>query len=496
MKTIRRVVKNTIYLFLNWFIITFLSFLFWVIGGKFLLPETYGKATTAYQLIFFFSSLSNLGIGFAIGKAVPELIAKKEIKKLPSLVKFSLKTVTFGFLFFSLILFLFFYFSNRMEFSIIDIIFIFIGIFLFNVNSVFLRVWYGMQKMKKLVIANLSSNLGKILIAIFLLYFGLKHSSLIIALSLMHLFSLPILFKRDFLKDGTYFDSEKFMKNLALPAFFASIFWMIFNNSQNILLTLLKSFQETGYFSLTFMIATQISIIFSVIATSLFPIISGFSPRTKKQSISKLISYGIKYGLLIAIPFSFFLIIFSKPIILIFFRKEFLPSTKIFPLLLLSFIFYGISNLILINLYASGKTKLYRNISILVTTTYFITAIPLSISYGFFGMALSHLISTFINFLVSFYFSRRFFNVKIEGTKILKILIASIILAIVWKVIDVLNVSIFVKLFLVLFTSFLYFLILSLLKFFDKTDKKILETLFNIFGLKFPFVKKLIDLIM
>ena len=88
------------------------------------------------------------------------------------------------------------------------------------------------------------------------------------------------------------------------------------------MLTLLKNAEQTGYFSLSFMIASQTSVIFTTITGALFPLVSALNSSNKKGSISKLLKLGIRYGLLLTLPFSLFVSLFSKPIILILFRTS------------------------------------------------------------------------------------------------------------------------------------------------------------------------------
>ena len=496
MKIGEKAVSNTLYLILNWSIITFLSLLFWIIAGKFLTPEEYGKATTAYQIIFFTGSVANLGLAFAIGKIVPELIAKRKIKQIPSILKYSLKIFSKSFLIVIIFLLPFLFIKKaKLGYNMLDLFFICLGILFFNVSAIFSRIWYGMQKMKKLVIGNLVGQISKLLFAAILLYLGFKHTGLIVGLILLPLFSFFIYFSPRFIKNGKKFDEKYFFYQLALPAFFAQIVWMIFNNSQYIMLTLLKNAEQTGYFSLSFMIASQTSVIFTTITGALFPLVSALNSSNKKGSISKLLKLGIRYGLLLTLPFSLFVSLFSKPIILILFRKEFLPASTIFPILLSATIFWGISNLILANLYAAGKTKIYRNASIVTTSVYFALAIPLSLKFGYFGMAISYLIATFINFLFSLYFGRKFYDISIKLQDIIKIIVSLSILGILWKVIDIIEISFFAKLFLVIASSLSYPILLKIMRFFDENDKKIIKILMKKFGInRIKFLLKIVEL--
>jgi len=57
-----KLISNTVYLFLDWFVLAFFSFIFWLILGKSLSPLDVGITATAISLIISISNFSSLGI--------------------------------------------------------------------------------------------------------------------------------------------------------------------------------------------------------------------------------------------------------------------------------------------------------------------------------------------------------------------------------------------------------------------------------------------------
>ncbi|MEM5832392.1 MAG: hypothetical protein QXT38_03740 [Candidatus Aenigmatarchaeota archaeon] len=61
-----KLISNSIYLFVDWLIATSMSFLYWLIAGKTLLPEEYGIVSTTTNLAIVLSNASLLGLNTAV----------------------------------------------------------------------------------------------------------------------------------------------------------------------------------------------------------------------------------------------------------------------------------------------------------------------------------------------------------------------------------------------------------------------------------------------
>jgi len=474
-----KAVSNTIYLALNWISITFLSLIFWIVAGKFLLPSEYGKGTTAFQIVFFLSSIANLGLGFALNKKIPELIAKRQEKKIPTLIKFSLRIVfSTGIILFFVIILLTPLLSEKLGYNLRDTIFIGATVIFAQLSLLFSRVWYGYQNMKKIWLNNTFNQLSRIIVASILVIIGFSYFGLIAGIFVLYLVSTLMYFSPKFIRNGENFDTKKLFYDLALPAFFANIFWMIFKNTQYIILSLLKTTEATGYFSLAFMISSLMVGIINIITFALFPLVSSLNSFGKKKARDKLISLGIRYGLLIGLPLIAFLLVFGKEVISLFFRVEYLPAADLFVYLLPGAILFGISNIILTNLYAVGEAKLYRNLSIIVTLVYLSTAIWFSYLWSYIGMAISYLLTTFVELLLVYFFGRKYFSFTISKINLSKIFVVSFIfIFILFYGIRLVSLNFFVKLFFILFVSFGYPFFLKVTKVYSEEDKKIILVL-------------------
>ena len=482
MSVARKAVRNTFYLFLNWLSATLLSFIYWVIIGKLLLPSDFGKIATANQLLLLISNFSMLGFGIAIGKLVPEYIARGEKKKIPGLVKGTLKITLPTSIVFCCLLLLFSPLLSSTGLTFRDILTICIGIVATQFSGVFNRIWYGMQNMKKIFINGTINQIFKLSLSAFLIFLGFGYYGPIFALSLMFVLSSFLYFSPNFVKNGEKVHIHEVFQKFALPAFLATVCWLVFNNTRYLILSLLSSETQTGYFSLAFNLASLIISLGIIVSSSVFPIVSELETKGEKEKESRLLLFAIRYCLLFSLPFAVFLFVFGDAVINIFFRKEYLPASSLFVFLLPASVIFAISRIILGNIYAMGKTKLYTILSFFIMLFSLGTGIALTMLYEAKGMAISFLLSSIFSFLCSLVvFIKRFSFKTAYLSDVIKMLFSSFLLFVLWKLVDYLSLNFFTKLFFALVGFPLYFLFLKISRFFKKEDYKIFEI----------FVKKL-----
>ena len=71
-----KLISNTVYLFLDWFVLSLFAFFFWMILGKTISPVDVGIVATSINLILFVSDFSSFGITYALKTAILLLKAK------------------------------------------------------------------------------------------------------------------------------------------------------------------------------------------------------------------------------------------------------------------------------------------------------------------------------------------------------------------------------------------------------------------------------------
>jgi len=186
-----------------------------------------------------------------------------------------------------------------------------------------------------------------------------------------------------------------------------------------------------------------------------------------------------------------FLILFSKFAILIFSRAEYLPASELFPILAVSSLFYGLGILFLHNIYAIGKTRLNRNIMIVVTTVFFALAFPLIIKFSSFGLAVAYSVSVITLFLLSYIYLRKHLKIKLPFKDATKSIISGLIAVSVVYLLSTITEGLLINVVLIILGTIVYLLLLVLLKFYKEEDVKILK----IVSEKFPRFKKHLNMI-
>ncbi|MEM5829240.1 MAG: oligosaccharide flippase family protein [Candidatus Aenigmatarchaeota archaeon] len=489
MSVSEKLISNTVYLFLDWLILTSMGFLYWSIAGKTLLPEEYGIVSTSVNLAIVLSGVSLLGLNTATWKLIPEYLAKKQKGKINSLIRFSLKVILISNLFFVLVLFSFSsFFQSILKTPLIAIWLTAITLFIISLSTQFGTIIYGFQDMKIFLETDWWGQLAKVSISTILIFFGLGYLGPLVGfligflvITLLRFFFIP--FKGMLGK----INKKKIFFDYALPTFIANLAWIIFLNGQYVLLTILKNPETTGIFTIAMILTYPITVIPQTLTSALLPITSQLSiDRNSKKKVSHLIELVFRYALFLALPVALFLMLFSKPIILIFSRVEYLPASQLFPILALSSVVYGLGNVFLYNLYAIGKIKINRNIVIVTTFLFFIFAVPLILVFSALGLAIAYILATTILTLLSFYYIRKNLEVKLVWGSIGKLILASLISFSFLYVTTSFTSGLLAGIFLTIIAGLIYIEVLILLKFYIKEDVIILE----FFASKSPLFKK------
>ena len=242
-----------------------------------------------------------------------------------------------------------------------------------------------------------------------------------------------------------------------------------------------------GFFAVAMTISLPIQIIPNILSSALFPITSGLSTdKNGKSRQAYLIKLVFRYSLLFVLPVVIFLIIFSKYVIIFFSKTEYLPAVFILPFLVLAAMFFGLASLFLGSLYAIGQPKKYRDCFIIVTSIYFVLAIPLTYYFSDKGLAISYLFSTFLFLILSFYFLNKYLKIKLPINDIRNIIISIIASSSFLLLFKSIIYNFWVAGIFVLSAGLIYFFILLKLNFYIKEDLKVLDFI----GEKSPILNK------
>ena len=503
MNLISKAISNTIFLSLEWISNNFISFLYWFVIAKNLLPQSYGIISTSVNLMLLLGSISMFGLNTAIAKLIPEYSKKKQEEKIISLIRFSTKIVSISNLILISIMLLFSsFFASILKISQDTIWIIGIGFTAFSYFYLTTAILYGYQNMRRVFKTRIVGDITKFLLSSILILIGVYLSQsnfpfgyygpligtilgfLIISLLRYNLFK--------FKKCNNYLNIKDVFFKYSIPAFVATLALLIFNNVPYVVLTILKTPEITGFFSTAMTVTSPILLIPTILNSASFPLISQLCvEKNAKKRQAHFINYLLSICLFLVLPFAIFLILFSREIILLFAKSEYLLATPLFPVLGPALIIFGCGEIFLSSLYAIGKPKINRDIIILTSILFLVSSIPLTYLFSSYGLSFAYLISVTILMLSSYFYSKKYLPLKLPTRNILKIFISSAIFLLICYFTSSLIIYFIIKLIIVTFGFFFYLFLLLFLKFYSMDDVKILEFL----GKKIPFFGRYILII-
>lgn len=266
---------------------------------------------------------------------------------------------------------------------------------------------------------------------------------------------------RDFCKKITLY---------SIPFALTSFFSIIYSSIDMVMLTHMVSSYANGIYSAAYKLISVFSTFFGVYSAVIFPVMSRFY-KNEKNLLTISFEKSIKYLLLIVIPLSFSIIVYSQDIIILFFGREYLAASSVLNILLWTISLSFIDGVSMNLLNASHKEKY-------VTITFTIAAIFNTIlnifiipKYSYNGAAITTVVS---ELLICFLFLYSIYKLGVRPNKkiyldLFKIFIASVIL---YYSLLVLNLNMWVALPVGII---IYFVIIILMKTFDDDDKYIIK---------------------
>ena len=474
----KKLISNTAFLLLDWFSVAIFSFLFWIVVARFLTAEDYGIVATVVNASIIISSISFFGLGTAVFKLIPEYLQLKKTGKAYALIRFSFKLVFLVNLAVAVVLVIF---SGQIApiLKLQPIHVILIGILtlatsLANFSS---SVLQGFQDMKWV---SITDSVGYIVKAVgsFLLLFLFLSNLVPILVFTVALFIIFILRynRKWFSKIPGEIDYKEIMNHYAFPTFLGSIAWMIFNNAQYLILTIIKDPSATGVFSVAAVVTTLIAVIPNTIANAFFPLLSqlsvGKSFRRKREFY---VSMNVRYALFIAIPLAMAFILFPGKIVVLFSRTKYLGAIPLFPILSIAALMNGLGIMFSNNLYAVGKIKLYRNIVAITAILFLLVSIGLTEMFSAMGLSVAYALTMIFFFSSSFYYLKKMVNFKIKLLDVIKIAVSSSVWIVFFNFTSVIISNSILQIVYLAVSAIVYLLLLLPLRFYRKEDIRILD---------------------
>lgn len=472
-----RLISNSVYLMMDWITITVLSLILWLVVGKTLPTAGYGIVATSVNISLLIAAFSLLGLPSAVTNLISRFAKKNQWKKIKGLIKFSVKfsiivnisaAVAITLLSPQLALVL-----NLPIEAIWMVALLIFGWTFWLLTNGFLQ---GFQNMRLIFKSNLVGHLFKVGLPITLALIGFGFLGPLLGFLIGFLVTIAMRYETFVVRGGTKIQGRKVLFGIAIPVFIASVMWLIFTNLPNVILNAIKSPDVTGIFAIALTVATPITFIPMTLSQALFPVTSGLSvTRNPAKRQSKLIALVVKYAAFITLPIIALLLVFSSQIILFFSQPQYLPATQLLPIVAVAALFLGIGQILVSSVFAIGKIKMTRNITIAVATIFLAISIPLTFLLSSFGMAIAYLLSMMVLILSSFLFLKRTIKFSIDWKSIGKIFIAVLIfVAITYPLNAILHTTI-LKIAVILLGIVAYFSALGFLRYYTMDEVKVVR---------------------
>lgn len=475
----KRLISNSFFLMADWISAMVLSMIFWLIVGKTMATSGYGIIATAINIALLIAAFGMVGVRDAATNLISRYLKKGAMEKVRGVIKFSSKFVLIG---------------NVISGGVVAALspqlaeILNLPIELMWLVSIMIFAWafwllttgflQGMQNMKLLFKTNLIGQIVKVVLPVAMFFIGIGFLSPMIAFIISLLLVIVLRIKYLPFGKSSPVNGKEIIFKLSLPVFISSVMWLVFTNMPNVILNSVTSSDVTGLFALVLTLATPIVFIPMTLGQALFPITSGLEETSNPQKRqSKLISLVLKFAAFMTFPLIVLLLVFSNEIILFFSQPIYLPASELIPIVAPASILLGVGQILVYNIFAIGRPKVTRNITILTTALFLALSIPASYMFSGLGMAYAYLISMIVLVLTSYFYLRGAINLKVDWASILKIFAAAMLFAAFTHPLNMLFNSVVVKIAIIVIGLILYFAILLPLRYYTLDEVKVLQHL-------------------
>jgi len=491
-KTLNIVVKSSLIVFLGIFSAKILTYIYKIIIARYFGPETYGLFTLAFIIVEWSIAVSSLGLNKGLIRYVSILRGKKKEKKISSLFKFSFKTT----LIFSFsIAILIFLFSDMISNNIFKepgltlflVYFAFAVVFLV-ITEILLSIALGYERVgwynfiHKILRGSLQVSL-----LIFFIFLGLNSYSVIlsyffaltgilIASFLFCIFKYPEIFKEFFNKQKEK-GLVKELFSYSWPLLFYGFVWEIFLWTDSFMIGYFKTSAEVGIYNAAIPLAFLLPAVSSIFIPFFFPMINREYSMGNKEKVKQLSKQIGKWVFFINLPVFILFIIFPGTFLNILFGSQYFNAELPLKILAFGALFYSIfifSNQLVL---MKGKSRVVLKdlvIAFLINLTLNWFLVP---RYGIVGASVSTAISLVIISLIFAYRSNKYLSIVPIRRKMLNLLGACILSALVLYIAKLfIPINILSLILLAIFFLLLYTFLSFLFKAFDNNDKMILRS--------------------
>lgn len=272
------------------------------------------------------------------------------------------------------------------------------------------------------------------------------------------------------------FDRRILIESLkfGLPLIFSALSMTLLNISDRFLIKFLDSEEALGLYELGYRVSGILNMFMIMpLSLTLLPVAYKiYNQPGDKEFYRKVMTYATYLLVWGALALS----IFSKEIIELFSGSDsYIPSYRVVPIILFSYVFFGMSMITSLGMYLTSKTNYVAIITIISAAINIILNFIFIPAYGIIGAAVNTLIAFVILFGLSLITSNRYYKINFEGFRLVLLFVISGILLVITYLINI--QSFWINLIFKFLMVLLFPMSLYLTKFYQPSEIKTLKAI-------------------
>ena len=458
-------------------------------------PWEYGVVGFAYGFVALFSIFGDLGYGRAHVKRISE---GKDLGKCVgtfAIIKLLLASVLASATIISIAIWRY-VFGRGFESPLHEqAVYILLAYFvLYNLTQTFTITFSAKKEIAKAQIPYFLFTLIRVLVTIFIAYFGFGVLALAYTYLLGEIFQFSLAYYL-FKNYTTKKPSIEYLKNytkFAFPMAVAAAASIVILNVDKVIIQLFWGAQQVGEYFAVFNLSRFILNISSAVAVLLLPTISEYHTKNNMDDIRKLTLASERYLSMITFPAIILLVVLADPVIRILLSSHYLPALTVLRILPFFVLFEVLSQPYQSQLQAMNMPHIVRNrllLMMIVSIVLNIILVPRDIQslgitlagLGATGSAIATVVAYLIGLLTTRIYAFRVANIKGNYKILIHVATAVLMGIIVYYIIDIFYVARWYQLVGISLTGLLfYFGVLYVLKEFQKEDFNLFVDTLNI----------------
>jgi O-antigen/teichoic acid export membrane protein len=392
--------------------------------------QEYGIWIQINVTILLISNLVALGLPYAMVRFLAAIKIKSEVQE----GFYSIMSITLiSALILSFILFIFSQQIGKILFNGDTLVAVILPLIVIiaSLNNLFLSYFRTFQQMKKYsLILFIQSYLNVALVSYFAIS-GYGVLGVVIGLLIAYITVFLIMYFFILLDIGfkiPKFTHAKEYLSFSLPTVPSNLSYWIVDSSDRYIIGILLGTAFVGYYSPGYTLGYTITMLLVPFSTLLPSVLTKYYDENKMENVKTVLTYSLKYFLIIASPSVVGISLLSKPILMILTTPDIaINGYLVTPFVAISALLSGIYGIYVLVIILKKKTKLIGIVWIIAAVLNILFNILLIPYLGIIGAALVTLIAYTITFVIIFHYSSKYLKLNFNfGLK--KIIFSSIIM--------------------------------------------------------------------